>query len=72
MKHQTSALADQTSDSASMVDGAYQGMRRRILDNIWAPGYQALEQEIAQLLATKPKEFEKMAKKYTAEYAKAP
>jgi ubiquitin-conjugating enzyme E2 D len=31
-----------------------------------------LEQEIAQLLATKPKEFEKMAKKYTAEYAKAP
>jgi ubiquitin-conjugating enzyme E2 D len=29
-----------------------------------------LEQEIAQLLATKPKEFEKMAKKYTKEYAK--
>jgi ubiquitin-conjugating enzyme E2 D len=29
-----------------------------------------LEQEIAQQLATKPKEFEKMAKKYTKEYAK--
>lgn len=34
-------------DGASMVDGAYQNMRRRILDNVWAPGYQALEQEIA-------------------------
>ncbi len=34
-------------DSASMVDGAYQSMRRKILDNLWAPGYQALEQEIA-------------------------
>lgn len=30
-----------------MVDLAYQEMRRRILDNVWAPGYQALEQEIA-------------------------
>ena len=29
-----------------------------------------LEQEIAQQLATKPKEFEKMAKKYTKEHAK--
>lgn len=29
-----------------------------------------LEQDIAQQLATKPKEFEKMAKKYTKEYAK--
>lgn len=28
-----------------------------------------LEQEIAQLLANKPKEFEKNAKKYTTEYA---
>jgi DNA-binding GntR family transcriptional regulator len=31
----------------SLVDGAYQGIRRRILDNVWAPGYQAMEQEIA-------------------------
>lgn len=29
-----------------------------------------LEQEIAHQLATKPKEFEKIAKKYTKEYAK--
>ena len=29
-----------------------------------------LEDEIAQQLATKPKEFEKMAKKYTKDYAK--
>jgi len=29
-----------------------------------------LEEEIAQQLAKKPKEFEKMAKKYTKEYAK--
>lgn len=28
-----------------------------------------LENDIAQLLATKPKEFEKMAKKYTKDYA---
>jgi DNA-binding GntR family transcriptional regulator len=36
-----------TSDIGSLVDGAYQGIRRRILDNVWAPGYTALEQEIA-------------------------
>ncbi|MFY3383770.1 GntR family transcriptional regulator [Paracidovorax sp. MALMAid1276] len=35
------------SASLSMVDAAYRDMHRRILDNIWAPGYQALEQEIA-------------------------
>lgn len=34
-------------DGASMVDAAYQNMRRRILDNVWAPGFQALEGEIA-------------------------
>jgi DNA-binding GntR family transcriptional regulator len=47
MKHLTNVLPDQQLDSSSMVDGAYQSMRRRILDNVWAPGYQALEQEIA-------------------------
>lgn len=31
----------------SMVEGAYQMMRRRILDNIWPPGHRALEQELA-------------------------
>jgi len=34
-------------EGASMVEGAYQQMRRRILDNLWAPGQQKLEQEIA-------------------------
>ncbi len=34
-------------DIVTLVDGAYQSMRRRILDNVWAPGYQALEQEVA-------------------------
>lgn len=32
---------------ASLVEGAYQQMRRRILDNLWSPGQQKLEQEIA-------------------------
>lgn len=35
---------------ASMVDQAYHQLRRRILDNIWPPGYQALEQEVALAL----------------------
>lgn len=34
-------------DSVTLVESAYQQIRRRILDNIWAPSYQALEQEIA-------------------------
>ena len=34
-------------DSVTMVDAAYREMHRRILDNVWAPGHQALEQEIA-------------------------
>jgi DNA-binding GntR family transcriptional regulator len=34
----------------SMVDAAYQQIRRRILDNVWPPGYQALEQELALAL----------------------
>lgn len=32
---------------ASLVDRAYQSMRRRILDNGWPPGYRALERELA-------------------------
>ena len=31
----------------SRKDAAYEGLRRRILDNVWPPGHQALEQEIA-------------------------
>lgn len=34
----------------SLVDHAYREIRSRILENIWVPGYQALEQEIAQML----------------------
>lgn len=34
-------------DPTNMVDVAYQGLKRRILDNVWAPGFQALEQEVA-------------------------
>lgn len=30
-----------------LVELAYQEIRRRILDNVWSPGFQALEQEIA-------------------------
>lgn len=33
--------------TASLVDHAYQVMRRRILDNAWPPGHRALEQELA-------------------------
>ena len=34
-------------DVGTLADRAYQSMRGRILDNLWPPGYQALEQEIA-------------------------
>jgi len=37
-------------DVGTLVEGAYQGIRQRILDNVWSPGYQALEQEIASQL----------------------
>jgi DNA-binding GntR family transcriptional regulator len=40
----------ETTETASMVDAAYEEMRRRILDNEWSPGRQALEQEIALAL----------------------
>lgn len=33
-----------------MVDEAYAQIRRRILDVVWPPGYQALEQEVASVL----------------------
>jgi DNA-binding GntR family transcriptional regulator len=36
--------------AGSLVDVAYQTMRARILDNQWAPGYRALEQELALAL----------------------
>lgn len=41
---------DPVADRGTLVESAYQQIRRRILDNLWSPGYQALEQEIAQQL----------------------
>lgn len=38
------------SPSSSLVDIAYEQIRRRILDNVWPPGHRALEQEIALVL----------------------
>jgi DNA-binding GntR family transcriptional regulator len=32
---------------SSLVDAAYEQMRRRILDNVWPPGHRALEKEVA-------------------------
>lgn len=36
--------------SLPLVEQAYQEIRSRILDNLWPPGYQALEQEVALAL----------------------
>ncbi len=33
--------------AVSLVDTAYEWIRRRILDNVWPPGHRALEQEVA-------------------------
>ena len=40
----------QAQASQSMVDAAYELVRRRILDNLWPPGHRALEQEVALAL----------------------
>ncbi len=37
-------------EQPSMVDQAYAEIRHRILDNIWPPEFQALEQEVALML----------------------
>ena len=42
--------AASTADVGTLVDAAYQDIRRRILDNIWSPGFQAVEQDIASQL----------------------
>jgi DNA-binding GntR family transcriptional regulator len=36
--------------TTSLVDEAYEQIRRRILDNAWPPGHRALEQEVALAL----------------------
>lgn len=46
-KPRATAQRDLPPPDESLVDLAYQSMRRRILDNVWPPGYRALEQELA-------------------------
>ncbi|MEN9627555.1 MAG: hypothetical protein RJA10_782 [Pseudomonadota bacterium] len=43
-------MTAQTQPTASLVDAAYEQIRRRILDNLWPPGHRALEQEVALAL----------------------
>ncbi len=38
------------SQGHNLVDAAYLQIRQRILDNVWAPGHRALEQEVALAL----------------------
>lgn len=40
----------QAQATTSLVDAAYEQIRRRILDNVWPPGHRALEQEVALAL----------------------
>lgn len=47
LKHPMAQTLQNKEDPTNMVDVAYQGLKRRILDNVWAPGFQALEQEVA-------------------------
>jgi DNA-binding GntR family transcriptional regulator len=46
----SSSTVSQDQEAGSLSDSAYKAIRRRILDNSWAPGYNAMEQEIAQEL----------------------
>ena len=41
-------------DNLPLAEQAYQEIRARILDNLWSPGYQALEQEVALALGMSP------------------
>jgi DNA-binding GntR family transcriptional regulator len=43
-------MTAQDQPSASLVDAAYEQIRRRILDNVWPPGHRALEMEVALAL----------------------
>ncbi len=40
----------QSAPTVSLVDAAYEQVRRRLLDNVWPPGHRALEQEVALAL----------------------
>jgi len=39
--------ADSAAAGGSLAESAYRTMRQRILDNVWPPGFRALEQELA-------------------------
>ena len=41
------APAAPAATGGSLVESAYRTMRKRILDNVWAPGFRALEQALA-------------------------
>jgi DNA-binding GntR family transcriptional regulator len=41
------APSPEAAPAGSLVESAYQTMRQRILDNVWPPGYRALEQALA-------------------------
>jgi DNA-binding GntR family transcriptional regulator len=44
----TESLADSVPNgTTTLVEQAYHQIKKRILDNVWSPGYQSLEQEIA-------------------------
>jgi DNA-binding GntR family transcriptional regulator len=47
MAPRKAALHAAEASTTSLVDDAYRTMRERILDNEWAPGHRALEQELA-------------------------
>lgn len=44
---QPPAVASSGTASRPLADVAYSTIRRRVLDNVWLPGHQALEQELA-------------------------
>ncbi|MFM7011902.1 MAG: GntR family transcriptional regulator [Betaproteobacteria bacterium] len=43
-------MMHKTSQTNTLVEEAFAQVRRRILDNVWPPGYRALEQEVAAAL----------------------
>ncbi len=43
-------LTSKELENLPLAEQAYQEIRARILDNLWSPGYQALEQEVALAL----------------------
>jgi DNA-binding GntR family transcriptional regulator len=43
----TTDVSDDSQDTGSLADSAYRAIRGRILENKWAPGFQAMELEVA-------------------------